>query len=150
MVSIHINHQIILCYCSEEIKVDLSRCCFSLLNSISTSSLHVLPPSVTSIVHCFALMPIHFDGVHSLFDADTDSHECAAIGKLLRKELREALPSFPAPPQANILAFSIILSLLRQIESSLLLSVFIMLLRCGNDAACRFLYSSLPRCRTTR
>jgi hypothetical protein len=89
-------------------------------------------------VHCFALMPVHFDQVHSVFEAGTDSHERAAIGEMLRLGLREALSSFPAPLQANVLAFTTMLCLLRQIESSLLMSAFCTLLRFGNDAACRF------------
>ena len=132
---------IMLCCSSIEIKVDLSRWCLSLLNS----SVLVLSPSVTSIVHCFALMPVHFDQVHSVFEAGTDSHERAAIGEILRLGLREALSSFPAPPQANVLAFTTMLCLLRQIESSLLMSAFCTLLRFGNDAACRF-FSSRMAC----
>ena len=44
---------IMLCCFSIEIKVDLSRCCLSLLNS----SVLVLSPSVTSIVHCLRSCP---------------------------------------------------------------------------------------------
>jgi hypothetical protein len=137
---------IMLCCFSIEIKVDLSRCCLSLLNS----SVLVLSPSVTSIVHCFALMPVHFDQVHSVFEAGTHSHERAAIGEMLRLGLREALSSFPAPPQANVLAFTIMLCLLRQIESPLLMSAFCTLLRFGNDAACRFFFSPRSHCFSTR
>jgi hypothetical protein len=56
----------------------------------------------------------------------------------MRSMLNELMSVAAAAPHPNILSYAIMLSLLRQIDNHVLVSVFNSLLRSGNDSACRF------------
>jgi hypothetical protein len=123
---------------SAEIKADVSRSCVSLC----LCSVRILLPSATSIVQCFALLPIDFDCMHdnnsaSDFDKAARARELDLVGQRATVALQEAMSSAPAPPQAAIASLGIMLSVLRRIDQALLLSVFNFLALCGNFSACR-------------
>ncbi len=99
--------------------------------------------SATSIAHCFALSQADFERA---FDdtavagccADELVHDREKIGRNLREALQKAMSEAMTPSHADILAYGIMLSLLREIDKTLLMSVFNFQLRCGNDASCRY------------
>jgi hypothetical protein len=132
--------KLIQCYCSDIIKARVSQCCVSLCGS----GIRILLLSATSIAHCFALCQANFertfdDIIPAACSADKFVQNRKIIGRELRKALQEAMSEEVAPAHADILAYGIMLSLLREIDNTLLMSVYNFQLRCGNDASCRFL-----------
>ncbi len=132
--------------CSDTIKAVVARACVSLCSC----STHILLPSATAIAQCFALRPSHFchfdedvtaasgsAAFCTLGDVSARQHERDVIGASLREASRDAM-SAPAPHKTDVLACGIMLSLLKQGDDALLLSIFLHLLRSGNDGACRW------------
>jgi hypothetical protein len=98
--------------------------------------------SATSVAQCFALRQTDFE--HAFDDltqriavVDQRMRNRSIIGENIRAFLREDLSEALASSQSNILACSIMLSLLREIDNTMLLSAYDFLIRSGNDAACR-------------
>jgi hypothetical protein len=130
------------CRCSDRIKARVSRSCVSLCSCC----VRILLSSAASVAQCFALRQTDFE--HAFDDptqriavgvsADQRVRNRGIIGENIRKFLREDLSEATASSQANILACSIMLSLMREIDNTLLLTAYHFLIRGGNDAACRF------------
>ena len=125
--------------CSDNIKTLLARSCVFFCRS----SIPILLPAALAIANCFALKQTDFDRAADVEEVDGASdggyaHHRDIICESMQSMLNELMSVAAAAPHPNILSCATMLSLLRQIENHLLVSVFNLLLRSGNDSACRF------------